>query len=89
MSKTSAELTLSEWASGSGVFTILSTICTGAEDADCHVVEVRFLTLVGGPIEDTGTYGGGLASSFPSDVVDTSAVVSVSLGAGKTLRAAE
>jgi hypothetical protein len=75
MSKTWAELTLSEWASGSVVFSIHSTSLTGAEDADCEMVEVRLLTLVGGPIEDTGTYGGGRASSSPSDVVDTSAVV--------------
>jgi hypothetical protein len=55
MSKATAELTLNEGAPGSGMLSILSTVGTGAEDADCEVVEVRLLTLVGGPIEDTGT----------------------------------
>jgi hypothetical protein len=75
MSKTWAELTLSEWASGSVVFPIHSTSLTGAEDADCEMVEVRLLTLVGGPIEDTGTYGSGRASYPQTGTVTTSAVV--------------
>jgi hypothetical protein len=55
MSKATAELTLKEGASASGVFSRLTTILAEAEDADCEVVEVRLHTLVGGPIEGTGT----------------------------------